>query len=223
MIKFNNDWDDYVAEQRQKPYYLALRQFLKQEYITKTIYPPMDEIFSALLHTSYEGTKVVILGQDPYINPGEAHGMAFSVSPAAKIPPSLRNIFIELCNDLDCTMPNNGYLMPWAKQGVLLLNTVLTVEAGRSKSHAGKGWEEFTDSIILRLAKREKPVVFMLWGKAAQQKSGFIDASHHKLLMAAHPSPLAGGKFFGCKHFSAANGFLAAQGDNEINWQIPNL
>jgi len=223
MVKFDNDWDEYVADERQKPYYLALRQFLKQEYFTKTVYPPMDEIFAALRHTSYEGAKVVILGQDPYINPGEAHGMAFSVSPAAKIPPSLRNIFIELTNDMGCDMPNNGYLMPWAKQGVLLLNTVLTVEAGRSKSHAGKGWEQFTDSIITRLASREKPVVFMLWGRAAQQKAGLIDAANHKVLMAAHPSPLAGGKFFGSKHFSTANAFLTEWGDSPINWQIPNL
>ena len=223
MVKFDNDWDDYVATERQKPYYLALRQFLKQEYFTKTIYPPMDEIFAALRHASYEGTKVVILGQDPYINPGEAHGMAFSVGPAAKIPPSLRNIFIELTNDMNCTMPNNGYLMPWAQQGVMLLNTVLTVEAGRSKSHAGKGWEQFTDSIITRLAGREKPVVFMLWGRDAQKKAALIDANHHKVLTAVHPSPLAGGKFFGCKHFSAANAFLAAQGDDVIDWQIPNL
>jgi uracil-DNA glycosylase len=223
MVKFNNDWDDYVAAERQKPYYLALRQFLKQEYFTKTIYPPMDEIFSALRHTSYADAKVVILGQDPYINPGEAHGMAFSVMPAARIPPSLRNIFIELCNDLNCTMPNNGYLMPWAGQGVLLLNTVLTVEAGRSKSHAGKGWEEFTDSIITRLAQREKPLVFMLWGRQAQQKTTLIDTGRHKVLTAAHPSPLAGGKFFGCRHFSIANAFLAARGDGEIDWQIPDL
>lgn len=220
MVKFNNDWDDYVAQERQKPYYQALRQFLKQEYFTKTVYPPMDEIFSALRYTSYEGTKVVILGQDPYINPGEAHGMAFSVGLSAKIPPSLRNIFIELNNDMGCEIPNNGYLLPWAKQGVLLLNTVLTVQAGRSKSHAGKGWEEFTDSIIQRLSQREKPVVFMLWGRAAQQKAALIDVNLHKVLTAAHPSPLAGGKFFGCKHFSEANAFLAAQGDEEINWQI---
>ncbi|MDR2182915.1 MAG: uracil-DNA glycosylase [Clostridiales bacterium] len=223
MVKFDNDWDDFVANQRQQPYYLALRQFLKQEYFTKTVYPPMDEIFSALRHTSYADTKVVILGQDPYINPGEAHGMAFSVRPAAKIPPSLRNIFIELCNDLDCTMPNNGFLMPWAMQGVLLLNTVLTVEAGRSKSHAGKGWEQFTDSIITRLSQRELPMVFMLWGRHAQQKAALIDTGRHRVLTAVHPSPLAGGRFFGCKHFSAANAFLAALGAPEIDWQIPNL
>ena len=220
MIKFNNDWDDFVAQERQKPYYQTLRQFLKQEYFTKTVYPPMDEIFSALRYTSYEGTKVVILGQDPYINPGEAHGMAFSVKPTAKIPPSLRNIFIELHNDLGCEIPDNGYLLPWAQQGVLLLNTVVTVEAGRSKSHGGKGWEEFTDSIIQRLGQRKKPVIFMLWGKAAQQKVSLIDADFHKVLTAAHPSPLAGGKFFGCRHFSQANAFLAALGDEEINWQI---
>ncbi|MCL2573333.1 MAG: uracil-DNA glycosylase [Defluviitaleaceae bacterium] len=223
MIKFNNDWDDYVAIERQKPYYLALREFLKQEYSSKVVYPPMHEIFSALIHTAYEDTKVVILGQDPYINAGEAHGMAFSVMPTAKMPPSLRNIFKELSDDLGCHMPNNGYLMPWAKQGVLLLNTTLTVQAGRSKSHAGKGWEEFTDSIITRLAEREKPIVFMLWGKHAQQKTTLVDPAHHKVLMAAHPSPLAGGRFFGSKHFSQANEFLVGQGDVGVDWQIANV
>jgi len=223
MVKLNNDWDDHVAQETQKPYYLALRQFLKQEYFIKTTYPPMEEIFSALRYTAYEDTKVVILGQDPYINPGEAHGMAFSVKPTAKIPPSLKNIFIELNNDVGCAIPNNGYLMPWAEQGVLLLNTVLTVQAGRSKSHAGKGWEQFTDSIIMKLNERERPVIFMLWGKAAQEKMILIDTARHKVLTAAHPSPLAGGRFFGCRHFSAANAFLVGQGDLKIDWQIPNI
>ena len=223
MVKLDNDWDFHVAKETQKPYYLALRQFLKQEYFTKRAYPPMDEIFSALRHTGFSSTRVVILGQDPYINPGEAHGMAFSVMPQAKIPPSLRNIFLELQNDLGCYVPNNGYLMPWAKQGVLLLNTVLTVRAGQSKSHAKMGWEQFTDSLITELNQREHPVVFMLWGKAAQEKTVLINPARHKILTAAHPSPLAGGRFFGCRHFSAANAFLAAQGDAEIDWQIPNI
>ncbi|MCL2397322.1 MAG: uracil-DNA glycosylase [Defluviitaleaceae bacterium] len=223
MIKLDNDWDAFANEEQQKPYYLALRQFLKGEYSTKTIYPPMGEIFSALRHTSYDDVKVVILGQDPYINHGEAHGMAFSVGPGAKIPPSLRNVFIELQNDLGCTPPNNGCLMPWAAQGVLLLNTVLTVQAGRSKSHAGQGWEHFTNAIITRLNQRQRPMVFMLWGKAAQEKTALINNPHHKVLMAAHPSPLAGGRFFGSRHFSQTNEFLAAQGDTPIDWQIPNI
>ena len=223
MVRLDNDWDNYVQEETAKPYYLRLRRFLKQAYTTKTIYPPMDEIFSALRHTAYADVNVVILGQDPYINPGEAHGMAFSVCPKAKIPPSLRNIFLELGDDLGCTMPNNGYLMPWAAQGVLLLNTVLTVEARRSKSHGGIGWEGFTDAIIARLNQRERPVIFMLWGKVAQEKAALINQNIHTVLTAAHPSPLAGGKFFGCRHFSKANALLVAQGQPAIDWQIPNI
>lgn len=223
MINIGNDWDEIVKEEEKKPYYQKLRSFLKQEYNTKTIYPHMKEIFSALCHTSYSEAKVVILGQDPYINPMEAHGMAFSVMPGAKTPPSLQNIFKELGSDLGCYMPNNGYLMPWAKQGVLLLNTVLTVEAGRSKSHAKKGWEEFTDSLIIELNNRKTPLVFMLWGKAAEEKLKLIDNKIHMVLIAAHPSPLAGGRFFGCRHFSKANNFLVKQGQESIDWQIPNI
>ena len=223
MIRLGNDWDEYVQAEARKPYYQGLRQFLKREYATKTIYPPMDEIFSALRFTSYEDTTVVILGQDPYINRGEAHGMAFSVRPGAKVPPSLKNIFLEQHRDCGCKVPNNGYLMPWAEQGVLLLNTVLTVEAGRSKSHAGRGWELFTDAIIKRLNERARPVIFMLWGRAAQEKAALIDQKVHKVLTAAHPSPLARGAFFGCRHFSWANRFLVEQGRREIDWQIPDL
>jgi uracil-DNA glycosylase len=221
-ILIGNDWDKIVGGEQEKPYYQALRAFLKQEYATATIYPPMENIFAALQHTAYEDTKVVILGQDPYINPGEAHGMAFSVLPGAKMPPSLRNIYQELKDDLGCFIPNNGYLMPWVTQGVLLLNTVLTVRAGASKSHAGKGWEQFTDHIIHKLSMRENPLVFMLWGNAAKEKLGIINR-RHKILTAPHPSPLARGGFFGCKHFSAANEFLAQNGANPIDWQIPNL
>ena len=223
MIRLDNDWDEFAQDEAQKPYYQALRQFLKQEYFTKTIYPPMDEIFAALRHTPYADVKVVILGQDPYINAGEAHGMAFSVQPSAKIPPSLRNIFKELHTDVGCAPPNNGFLMPWAQQGVLLLNTVLTVEAQRSKSHTGKGWEHFTDAIITRLNARREPVVFMLWGNNAKEKATLIDNAAHLILTAAHPSPLAGGKFFGCRHFSRANAFLAEQGRRPIDWQIPDV
>jgi len=222
MIRINNDWDDIVGGQQEMAYYQALRQFLKAEYASHTVYPPMDEIFSALRHTPYSDVKVVILGQDPYINPGEAHGMSFSVNGGVKIPPSLRNIFKEIQDDLGCEIPDNGYLMPWAKQGVLLLNTVLTVRGGQSKSHAGKGWEQFTDHIIHALSQREKPLVFMLWGNLAKSKSALINPQH-QILTATHPSPLAGGKFFGCRHFSQANQFLESGGQTPINWQIPNL
>ncbi|MCL2855665.1 MAG: uracil-DNA glycosylase [Defluviitaleaceae bacterium] len=222
MIQLNNDWDEIVGGQQQLPYYQSLRQFLKHEYANQTIYPPMHEIFATLRHTPFAATKVVILGQDPYINPGEAHGMSFSVLPHAKIPPSLRNIFKELQEDLGCAIPNNGYLMPWAGQGVLLLNTVLTVRAGQSKSHANKGWELFTDHIIEALANRDQPMVFMLWGKVAEAKASKIHP-HHKILTAAHPSPLAGGRFFGSRHFSQANRFLEECGKTPIDWQIPNL
>ena len=222
MINLGNDWDSYVQEEARKPYYQELRQFLKHQYAAATVYPPMGQIFDALRHTSYEGTKVVILGQDPYINQGEAHGMAFSVNHGIKIPPSLRNIFLELQSDLGHAPPNNGYLMPWALQGVLLLNTVLTVEAGRSKSHARKGWEFFTDSIISKLDERNKPIVFMLWGRAAQEKAVLIKNNAHLVLTAAHPSPLAGGRFFGCRHFSQANAFLSKHGMAEIDWKLQN-
>ncbi|MDR2168448.1 MAG: uracil-DNA glycosylase [Clostridiales bacterium] len=221
-ILIGNDWDAIVGGEQEKPYYRALRQFLKREYSTATIYPPMGQIFAALAATPYEDAKVVILGQDPYINPGEAHGMSFSVLPGARMPPSLRNIFKELADDLGCFIPNNGYLMPWAAQGVLLLNTVLTVRAGASKSHERQGWEQFTDHIIHNLSGREKPLVFMLWGKAAEAKRGLI-APHHLTLIAPHPSPLARGGFFGCKHFSKANNFLKEADQSPIDWQIPNL
>lgn len=221
MINIGNDWDVIVGGEQSKPYYKALRQFLKSEYANHTIYPPAEDIFSALKCTSYADAKIVILGQDPYINPGEAHGMAFSVKPGAKVPPSLKNIFKELKDDLWCEIPGgNGYLMPWAEQGVLLLNTVLTVRAGISKSHGGKGWEHFTDHIIKSLNERERPLVFMLWGRAAQEKMSMIDARRHKVLIATHPSPLARGGFFGCKHFSQANAFLVENGDEPIDWQL---
>jgi uracil-DNA glycosylase len=183
----------------------------------------MHDIFNALRYTSYADTKVVVVGQDPYINPGEAHGLAFSVMPTAKIPPSLRNIFKELETDLQCTMPDNGRLLPWAEQGVLMLNSVLTVQRGASKSHAGKGWEKFTDAVLNIINQKETPVAVMLWGRDAQQKGQLVDNPLHLILRAAHPSPLAGGKFFGCKHFSHANEFLQKSGQSAIDWQIPNV
>ena len=221
-INIGNDWDDFLQNEAAQPYFCDLMQFLAAEYAEKTIFPPKNEVFSALRHTSYSGTKVVILGQDPYIQHGQAHGMAFGVMPTAKIPPSLRNIFTELANDLGCQRPLTGDLTAWATQGVLLLNTALTVRAGQSKSHAGKGWERLTDNIITWLNQRERPVVFMLWGNDAIAKSKLItNGKHlHLVLTAAHPSPLARGKFFGCKHFSQANAFLEKHGQAAIDWQL---
>ena len=219
-IKLGNDWDDFLQAETAKPYYQDLMRFLAAEYAENTIYPSVDEILSALRHTPFGNVKVVILGQDPYIGPKQAHGMAFSVTPDSKIPPSLRNIFAELETDLGCRKPNAGYLMPWAQQGVLLLNTILTVKAGQSKSHAGKGWERLTDAIISRLNNRERPLVFMLWGNDAKTKASMINHNKHKVLTAAHPSPLARGKFFGCRHFSQANAFLEECGCEGIDWQL---
>ncbi len=223
MIKLNNDWDIFLENETKKPYYLQLRQFLKDEYRTKTIYPDMNNIFNALKYTPLSQLKVVILGQDPYINPGEAHGLAFSVQPQAKIPPSLQNIFKELKSDLGTEIPNNGYLVKWAEQGVLLLNAVLTVEHKKSKSHANKGWEQFTSAIINEINKKEEAVVFLLWGNDAKKKAEFIKNPAHLILTAAHPSPLAGGSFFGCKHFSKTNNFLESVGKQKIDWQIENI
>jgi len=226
MVRLNNDWDSLLGDEFQKNYYQQLRQFLKEEYRTKTIYPEIDNIFNALKFTSYEKVRVLILGQDPYINPGEAHGLAFSVQPTAKVPPSLQNIFKELESDIGCFIPDNGHLIHWAQQGVLLLNTILTVEQGRSKSHADIGWEQFTDNIISLINKKDSSVVFMLWGRHAQKKISVINNpynSNHLILTAAHPSPLAGDRFLGCKHFSKANEFLCAKGYASIDWQIQNI
>jgi len=223
MVKLHNSWDARLAEEFQKDYYLSLRGFLKDAYATRTVYPNMYDIFNALKLTAYEQVRAVIVGQDPYINQGEAHGLAFSVQPGAKTPPSLANIFKELRDDLGCAIPNNGHLVHWAAQGVMLLNTVLTVEARRSKSHARQGWEQFTDTVLHHLNDREEPMVFLLWGKDAQVKLRIIDSPRHLILTAAHPSPLAGGKFFGCRHFSKANEFLAANGQAAIDWQIPDI
>ena len=223
MVKLHNDWDAILAEEFKKDYYQQLRAFLKEAYKTRTIYPSMHDIFNALKLTAYQDVKAVIVGQDPYINPGEAHGLAFSVQPGAKTPPSLANIFKELKDDVGTYIPNNGHLVSWAKQGVMLLNTVLTVEARRSRSHAGKGWERFTDTVLFHLNDRAMPMVFLLWGKDAQAKGRLIDNPKHLVLKAAHPSPLAGGRFFGCRHFSKTNGFLTQNGQSPIDWQIPNL
>jgi uracil-DNA glycosylase len=223
VVTLNNAWDGLLHDEFQKDYYQDLRQFLKNEYRTKTIYPDMHNIFNAFKYTDYRDVKVVIVGQDPYINPGEAHGLAFSVQPKANIPPSLQNIFKELETDSFCYMPNNGCLIPWAEQGVMLLNASLTVERGKSRSHAGRGWETFTDAVMELLDQRDAPTVFMLWGKDAQIKGSRIVNPLHLVLVAAHPSPLAGGRFFGCKHFSQANEFLKINGQAPIDWQIPNV
>ena len=220
MIKLDNDWDSFLAIETAKPYYQELRKFLASEYRSQIVYPNMHDIFNALKYTSYENTKIVILGQDPYINEGEAHGLAFSVKPEAKIPPSLKNIFIELQNDINCDIPTHGHLIKWASQGVMLLNSVLTVRARSSKSHANKGWEEFTGAVIQKLNEKPKTVVYLLWGNDAKAKVPLITNPNHRILMAAHPSPLAGGKFFNCKHFSKVNTYLTQNNLTPIDWQI---
>lgn len=221
MVHLGNSWDDVLTQEFQSESYLQLREFLKTEYSTQTIYPPMHDIFQALRLTPYENANVVILGQDPYHGPDQAHGLAFSVRPGVPVPPSLKNIYKELAEDLGCTIPNHGYLADWAKQGVLLLNTALTVRAGQANSHRGKGWEVLTDSIIRHLNLREKPVVFLLWGANARAKVPLITNPLHLVLCAPHPSPLSAFQgFFGCKHFSKTNAFLRQCGLPEIDWQI---
>lgn len=222
MAILHNDWAPILAEEFEKPYYLKLRQILKEEYQTRTIYPDMYHIFTALHLTSYEQAKVVILGQDPYHGPGQAHGLSFSVRPGIKPPPSLVNIYKELQNDLNCTIPEHGYLSHWAKQGVMMLNAVLTVRAGTPNSHKGIGWEQFTDRIIHLLNERERPLVFILWGRHAQEKAAFIDKKRHCIIASPHPSPFSANRgFFGSRPFSRANAFLRSQGMEEIDWQLP--
>lgn len=224
MVNLGNSWDDLLREEFSKDYYLRLREFLKQEYSTKTIYPNMNDIYNALKYTSYEDVKVVILGQDPYHGEGEAHGLAFSVKKGIAIPPSLRNIYKELNTSLGCYIPNNGYLEKWAKQGVLLLNTALTVQKDNANSHSGKGWEILTDAIIKKVNQKSQPVVFMLWGNNAKSKAWFVDQSKHLVLTSVHPSPLSASRgFFGCNHFKLANEFLTKNGLKEIDWQIENI
>ena len=225
MIEFktDNDWEELLADTMKTHTIEQLFGKLDVEYTDKTIFPPQDEIFNALKLTSYEDTKVVIIGQDPYIRPGQAHGLAFSVRPGYRVPPSASNIFKELQNDLGCYIPNNAYLVPWAKQGVLLLNTCLTVEAYKSKSHADIGWEYLTDRIIKMLNEKDKQICFMMWGNQAKRKLELVDPEKHLVLTAAHPSPLAGGAFFGCKHFSKCNEMLYELYPNTIDWQIPNI
>ncbi len=223
MVKLGNDWDELLKDEFNKEYYLKLREFLKTEYRTASVYPDMHYIFTALKLCSYENTKVVILGQDPYHGPGQAHGLAFSVQPGMDTPPSLMNIYKELQADLSCYIPNNGCLTPWAEQGVLLLNASLTVRANAAASHRGKGWEWLTDRVIELVNQKATPVVFLLWGSHAREKAKLIANPKHLILSSVHPSPLSAYRgFFGCRHFSRTNAFLIACGQKPIDWQIPN-
>lgn len=224
MINFKNDWQDLLINEFEKEYYLKLRQLLIKEYRTKTIYPDKYDIFNALHYTAYHDVKVVILGQDPYHGPNQAHGLSFSVKPGVKPPPSLMNIYKELKDDLNCYIPNNGYLKKWADQGVLLLNTVLTVIEGQANSHKNKGWEQVTDRIISLLNERKEPIVFILWGNNAQSKTSLITNTNHHIIQSVHPSPLSASRgFFKSKPFSKANEILSAMGEKPINWQIDNI
>ena len=224
MQIFKNDWAEYLNLELTEPYYIKLREFLINEYKTRTIFPSMHDIFNALHYTSYQKTKVVILGQDPYHGPRQAHGLSFSVQPGVEAPPSLLNIFKELHTDLGCTIPNNGCLVPWAEQGVLLLNAVLTVRERQANSHQGLGWEQFTDKVISLLNERTEPMVFILWGKPAQKKKMMITNPNHFVIESPHPSPLSAHRgFFGSKPFSKANEFLIKNNIQAIDWQLPNL
>lgn len=224
MIQFGNNWDSILADEFKREYYLKLREFLKYEYSHYIIFPPMYDIFNAFKCTDYNDVKVVILGQDPYHEPNQAHGMAFSVKPGVATPPSLQNIYKELHDSLGCYIPDNGYLVKWAQQGVLLLNTTLTVRSGNANSHSGAGWQTFTDNVIRKLNDRAEPVIFMLWGSNARRKTELIDRTKHFILEAPHPSPLSAYRgFFGCNHFVRANEILAQRGVAPIDWQIENI
>lgn len=223
MAMIQNDWLPAIGPEFKKAYYSNLYQFIREEYNTKQIFPPADDIFNAFHLTPLSEVKVVIIGQDPYHNDGQAHGLCFSVKPDVEIPPSLVNIYQELHDDLGCYIPNNGYLVKWAKQGVLMLNTVLTVRAHMANSHRGKGWEEFTDAAIRILNEQDRPIVFILWGKPAQMKKSMLNNKKHLILEAPHPSPLSAYRgFFGSRPFSKTNDFLTANGCEPIDWQIEN-
>ena len=217
MVKLGNDWDEVLKGEFDKEYYLKLREFLKREYSMKTIYPDMHDIFNALKYTPYKDVKIVILGQDPYHEPGQAHGLAFSVKKGVKIPPSLVNIYKELHSDIGFKIPSHGCLIQWAEQGVLLLNTVLTVRRGEANSHRAKGWERFTDTVISKLNEREEGIVFILWGANARSKKCLITNPAHLIIESVHPSPLSANKgFFGGRYFSRANTFLK----EPVDWTI---
>ncbi len=225
MAAIDNDWLEPMNKEFKKDYYKELFSFVKNEYGRAVVYPPADDIFNAFHFTPLKNVKVLILGQDPYHNEHQAHGLSFSVLPEQRdIPPSLQNIYKELNSDLGCDIPNNGYLKKWADQGVLLLNTVLTVRAHQANSHQGKGWEQFTDAVIRVVNEQDRPIVYMLWGKPAQSKITMLNNPKHLILTAPHPSPLSAYRgFFGCKHFSKANEFLQANGLEPIDWQIDNI
>lgn len=225
MPKISNDWLPAIGDEFKSDYYLKLRQFLIDEYRSRKIFPPADDIFNAFHLTPLSEVKVLILGQDPYHNEHQAHGLCFSVLPEQKdIPPSLINIYKELQSDIGCYIPNNGYLSKWAEQGVLLLNTVLTVRAHQANSHRGMGWEQFTDAAMKAVNAQNRPIVCLLWGRPAQSKHALLDNPRHLVLEAPHPSPLSASRgFFGCRHFSKTNQFLIENGIEPIDWQIENI
>jgi uracil-DNA glycosylase len=222
-VQLPADWKAILAEELKKPYFHKLKEFVDKERAEHKVFPPEEDVFNAFKLTPYERVKVLLLGQDPYHDEGQAHGLCFSVRPGVKRPPSLMNILKELHHDLGCTIPNNGYLVPWAEQGVMLLNAVLTVRAHKPTSHKDKGWETFTDAVIRALSERERPIVFLLWGAYAQKKIKLIDTDRHRIVTAAHPSPLSYKKFLGSKCFSAVNKALEELGETPINWQLPDL
>ena len=224
MAAIANDWLEPLSGEFKKPYYKDLYLSIKREYHEHAVYPPSEDIFNAFEFTPLSQVKVVIIGQDPYHEPGQAHGLCFSVKPGVKTPPSLVNIYKELEDDLGCYIPNNGYLEKWARQGVLMLNTVLTVRAHQANSHRGIGWEQFTDAAIRVLAQQDRPMVFLLWGKPAQAKKAMITNPLHLVLEAPHPSPLSAYRgFFGCRAFSQTNQYLERHGLTPIDWQIENV
>ena len=224
MGAIDNDWLEPLSVEFKKPYYRELYKKVKHEYETRRVFPEADDIFNAFQFTPLSRVKVVILGQDPYHNYGQAHGLCFSVKPDVEIPPSLVNISQELHDDLGCDIPNNGYLKKWADQGVMLLNTVLTVRAHAANSHQGIGWETFTDAAIKILNEQDRPMVFLLWGRPAQNKKSMLTNPKHLILEAPHPSPLSAFRgFFGCRHFSKTNEYLKANGLEPIDWQIENI
>ena len=222
-VQLPADWKAVLAEELKKPEFQKLQEFVDRERAEHKVFPPEDDVFNAFNLTPYERVKMLLLGQDPYHDDGQAHGLCFSVRPGVKPPPSLKNVFKELHGDLGCTIPNNGYLVPWAEQGVMLLNAVLTVRAHKPTSHKDKGWETFTDAVIHALNKRERPIVFLLWGAYAQKKMKLIDTNRHRIVTAAHPSPLSYKKFLGSKCFSAVNKALEELGETPIDWQLPDL
>ena len=224
MPPITNDWQQPLEVEFKKPYYKDLYKKVLEEYRSRQIFPNPDDIFNAFHLTPLKDVKVVILGQDPYHNDGQAHGLCFSVKPDVEVPPSLVNIYKELQDDLGCRIPNNGYLVKWAKQGVLMLNTVLTVRAHQANSHRGIGWEQFTDAVIRAVDAQDRPIVFLLWGRPAQMKKSMLHNPKHFILEAPHPSPLSAYRgFFGCKHFSQTNAFLEKNGLAPIDWQIEDV